>query len=152
MTEAILQADLQRELLVLTTTFSSGDVTIGDWSILDGSSLSAPFAISEVADDFTIEGIEDNLSTRWQIPFSIIVRFTDWDASMLEIGALRQTVLAKLTQTVYYDSLSTTLAWGLRGISSNTGINEVYDRYNDNTAESLPVYLSQRIILDVEEI
>ncbi len=152
MTEAILQADLQRELLALTATFSSGDVTIGDWSILDGSSLSAPFAIVEIADDFTVEGVESEAITRWQIPFSIIVRFTDWDASMLEIGTLRQTVLAKLVDTVHYDASSTTLAWGLRGISSNTGINEVYDRYNDNTAESLPVYLSQRIILDVEEI
>lgn len=152
MSESIIQADVQRELLAITSVFSSGDVTINDWSVLDGSSQGAPFAIIETTDDFTIEGMEDEPITRWQIPFNIIVRFIDWDTSMLAIRDLRQSVLDRLTKTVYYDPASTTLAWGLRGISSNTGISEVYDRYNENTAESLPVYLSQRIILDVEEI
>jgi len=152
MSEATLSADLQRELLALTATFSSGDVTIGDWSILDGSSQAAPFAIIEISDDFSVTSIEDNPSTFWQLPFTLLVRFVDWDTSMLAIGALRQTVLDKLTSPVYFLAASASLAWGIRGISSNTGISEVYDRYNANTAESLPVYLSQRIILEVEEI
>lgn len=150
MTEATLQADLQRELLRLTATFSSGDVTIGDWSVLDGSSLAAPFVIIEVADTFD-SNTENTWTTNWTIPFTLLVRFIDWDTSMLAMRDARATVLTALRDTTHYHASSTALAWGLRKLSAATGIDAVYDRYNENTAESIPVFLAQKINLEVEE-
>ena len=151
MSESTLQADLQRELLKLTALFSTGDVVIGDWSVLDGSSLAAPFVIIEVADDYNVTQLETEWQQTRSIPMTLIVRFVDWDTSMLAFRDTRQTVIDALTATMYYDSASVNLAWGLRGISNGSGIDPVYDRYNENSAESIPVYLSQRIILEVEE-
>jgi len=150
MTESTLQADLQRELLRLTSTFTSGDVTIGDWSVLDGSNLAAPFVIIEVAEAFD-SNTENTWTTNWTIPFTLIVRFVDWDTSMLEMRDTRQIVLAALRDTTHYHASSTALAWGARRISSATGIDAVYDRYNENTAESIPVFLAQKINLEVTE-
>lgn len=150
MTEATLQADLQRELLRLTSVFSSGDVTIGDWSVLDGSSLAAPFAIIEVAETFDAT-TENTWSTLWTIPFTLIIRFTDWDTSIIAVREARATVLTLLQDTTHYSAASTALAWGLQRIISASGIDAVYDRYNENTAESIPVFLSQKITLQVLE-
>jgi len=150
MTEATLQADLQRELLRLTSLFSSGDVTIGDWSVLDGSSQAAPFVIIEVAESFDSD-TENNWQTNWVIPFTLIVRFVDWDTSMLAMRDARATILTALRDTTHYHASSTALAWGLKRLSAASGIDAVYDSYNENTAESIPVYLSQRINFDVLE-
>jgi hypothetical protein len=151
MSEATIQADLSRELLKLTAHFSAGDVVIEDYSVLDGSSAAAPFAIIESSDDFAQVGVETQWSLTWQVSFTLLVRFIDWDTSRLAMRDLRQAVIDALTDTTHYSASSVTLAWGLRGIASGSGISEVYDRYNENSAESLPVYLSQRIILEVEE-
>lgn len=152
MSESTLEADLQRELFRLTSIFSTGDVTIGDWSILDGSSQAAPFAIIEVADGMTVTGIESQYSIVRSIPMTLIVRFLDWDTSLLAFRDLRQSVIDQLLDVDHYTSTSAALAWGLRGMTNDGGIDPVYDRYNENTAESLPVYLSQRLLLEVEEI
>jgi len=153
MTEAILQADLQRELLKLTSVFSAGDVVISDWSILDGSSQKAPFVIIEVSDDMEIDGIQER---QWEkitsIPFTLIVRFVNWDTSMIAFQVARQSVIDALVNVSNYDRASVKLAWGLLNISSSGTVDPVYDRYNENSAESLPVYLSQKIILRVKEI
>ena len=112
MSESTLEADIQRELLLLTSVFSSGDVTIGDWSVLDGSSQSAPFAIIEVSDDFGITDIQTRQSehTR-QIPITLIVRWIDWDISMLAFRDARQSVLDCLINTPNYSRSSAKLAW-----------------------------------------
>lgn len=151
MSEATIQADLQRELLGLTSIFSAGDVVIENYRILDGSSAKAPFAIIEASDDFAQESIETEWATTWQIPFVLIVAFKDWNVSRLALQSLRQSVIDALTDTAHYDSASVTLAWGLRGISAGTGISEIHQAYEQNPVEALPTYLSQRIILAVEE-
>lgn len=150
MSEAILQADLQRELLRLTSLFSAGDVTINDWSVLDGSSANAPFVVIEVADDFD-SNTENTWLHSWTIPFTLIVRFEDWDDSSTALRNARQTIIDALRDTTHYHASSSLLAWGLRGMSAGTGISEIYDKYNENAVESLPVYLSQAINLAVEE-
>lgn len=150
MTEATLQTDLQRELLRLTSIFSTGDVTIGDESILDGSSIAAPFAIIRVAETFD-SNTENTWTTNWTIPFTLIIRFIDWDTSMLAFRDTRATVLSALRDTTHYHASSTALAWGLRRMVSASGINAVYDKYNDNVAESIPVFLAQEINLEVIE-
>jgi hypothetical protein len=151
MSEATLQADLQRELLKLTSLFSAGDVVICDWTVLDGSSQNAPYAIIDTADTFDVADIVATSSTVWQIPFDLVIRFTDWDTSRLAMRDARATIIAALMKTENYAQASAALAWGLRGISAGTSVEEIYDRYNENTAESLPAFLSQTINLEVEE-
>ena len=151
MSEVDIQTDLQRELLNLTSIFQTGDVTIGDWSILDGSSANAPYAIIEMADDFSVSGAQSEWNGTTSIPFTLIVKFIDWDTSMLAFRDLRQSVIDALKSTMYYNSSSVTLGWGLRSIASASGIDPVYDRYEANPSESIPIFLSQRIILEVEE-
>lgn len=151
MSEATLQADLQRELLRLSALFSTGDVVVSDWGILDGSSQAAPFVIIGVTDTFGLSGIGEQWSIIRQIPMALIVRFVDWDTSLLAFRDARQAVLDALVDVDRYNAASAGLAWGLRGITAGGTIDPVYDRYNESPAESLPVYLSQEIILEVEE-
>lgn len=151
MSEATLQADLQRELLRLTSTFSTGDVTICDWGILDGSSANAPYVIIDASDTFTASKAQSQWNQIWNIPFTLVVKFDDWDTSRADIAAKRQIVLAALRDTKNYNSASIALAWGLREIASES-IDPVYDRYAANPNESLPVFLSQKMIATVEEI
>jgi len=152
MSESTLQADVQRELLRLTSLFSSGDVTICDWGVLDGSSMAAPFAIIDVAEAFDMSDATLRTWTNtWVIPFDLVVRFIDWDTSRLAIRDARQTIIDALRDNTHYHASSSNLAWGLRRISAGSPIEEIYDKYNENTAESLPVFLSQTINLEVEE-
>jgi len=152
MSESVIQADIQRELLKLTSLFSAGDVVISDWSVLDGSSQSAPFAIIDTANDFSMDGVQADYSVTWQIPFDLVVRFIDWDTSRLAIRDARETIVNALRKTENYNSASAILAYGIRRIYSGSGISEVYDKYNENAAESLPAFLSQTITLEVVEI
>ena len=152
MSENTIQADLQRELLRLTSVFSAGDVTICDWGVLDGSSQAAPFAIIDVSETFSMPDVTlRQWSNTWTIPFDIVVRFIDWDTSRLAIRDLRTSVIDALRDVTHYANASAILGYGLRKISSGSGINSIYDKYNENTAESLPAFLSQTIVLEVEE-
>jgi hypothetical protein len=152
MSEATLQADLQREFLTLNTLFSTGDVTINDWDVLDGPNVNAPYIIIENSDDFAIATIQTSASRLWMIPFTLFVRFLDWSTSEVVFAAARQPVLDKLdVKKSSFSSSSGRLRAGIRSIRSGGPIGYVYDRYVENDTESLPVFISQRIIVEVEE-
>lgn len=152
MTEAILQADLQRELLRLTATFSTGDVTINDRSILDGANNSAPYVVIDSADTFRAELLQTEWNVTWTIPFMLVVKFIDWDTSRTALSAARQTVLTALMDVEHYHDSSALLSWGIQSINTETPIGEIYDRYLEEAVEALPVFLAQRITLQVLEI
>jgi hypothetical protein len=152
MTEAILQADLQRELLRLTATFSSGDVTINDRSILDGANASAPYVVIDSADTFRAELVQSEWQVTWTIPFMLVVKFIDWDTSRTSLSTVRQTVLSALMDVNNYHDSSALLSWGIQSINAETPIGEIYDRYLEEAVEALPVFLAQRITLQVLEI
>ena len=151
MSEAIIQADIQRELLRLTSTFSAGDVTISDWGVLDGSSANAPYVIIDASGPFSLTRVQSQWIQVWNIPFALVVKFLDWDVSRADLAAKRETVLAALRDTKNYNSASIALAWGLREIGG-AEISPVYDRYATNPSESLPVFLSQEMTATVEEM
>lgn len=152
MSEAILQADLQRELLRLTATFSTGDVTINDRSILDGGNSGAPYVVIDAADTFRLEKIQEQWTSVRYIPFMLVVKFIDWDTSRTALTTVRQTVLNALMNVEDYADASALLAFGLQQINSETPIGEIYDRYLEGGVEALPVFLAQRITLQVLEI
>lgn len=150
MSEATLQADLQREFLTLSSLFSAGDVTINDWDVLDGPIESAPYIIIENSDEFAIAAVQTSPSRLWMIPFTLFVRFLDWGTSEVAFAAARQPVLDLLVNKAY-QAASSNLNFGIRSIRSGNPIGYVYDHYVENDAESLPVFLSQRLIVETAE-
>ena len=150
MSEAILQADLQREFLTLSSLFSAGDVTINDWDVLDGPRENAPYIIIENSDDFAIATIQTSPSSLWFIPFSLFVSFLDWNTSEANFTTTRQPVLDQLVNKAYA-AASGNLNFGIRSVRSGSPIGYVYDRYVEEDAESLPVFLSQRFIVEIAE-
>lgn len=150
MSEATLQADLQREFLTLTSLFSTGDVTINDWNVLDGPIENAPYVIIENSDDFAIAAIQTSSSQLWLIPFTLFVRWLDWSTSEVAFAAARQPVLDCLVNKAFL-AASGNLNFGIRSIRSGGPIGYVYDRYVQEEVESLPVFLSQRIIVEIAE-
>jgi hypothetical protein len=150
MSEAILQADLQREFLTLTSLFSAGDVTINDWDVLDGPRANAPYIIIENSDDFAIATIQTSPSSLWFVPFSLFAAFLDWNTSEANFAVTRQPVLDHLTNKAYA-AASGNLNFGIRSIRAGSPIGYVYDRYVEEDTESLPVFLSQRFVVEIAE-
>lgn len=158
MSEATLQADLQRELLTITGSFSAGDVTINDMDVLSGPTDNAPYAIVETADDFELELIDTQWSNTWQIPLLLVVFFTDSDAAQNALTTLRDAVIAKLLNKGGFSASSSKLTWGLRGIRNAGPTDYIYDSAKVRAAEDqdleppLPTYITQRLVATVQEI
>jgi hypothetical protein len=150
--EKTLQESIQTELLRLTSTFSTGDVVIDDWSVLDGPSSKAPYAIINASEEFSTDLIRSQWSTVWNIPVTLIVAFSDWGVTERALRDLRQTILDKLTNPDGFTSSNGVLAWGIQSVRSGGGFEGVYDRYVENPVEAIPVFLSHRVILNVQEI
>jgi hypothetical protein len=151
MSEAVIQADLQRELLRLTGTFSAGDVVINDWSILDQGNAKAPYINIETAETFNTTLVQSQWQTLWTIPFLLIEKFTDWDTTRGLIASDRALILAGLLNVDSYDDKSALLAFGIREIQGSGEV-PVYDRYPENSVEAIPVFLAFRMIVTVQEI
>ena len=153
MSEAILQADIKRELLRITGTFSTGDVTINDWSILDGPNDKAPYVIIQSSDTIDVSQMQQESPLySYTIPFTVVVQFDDWDTARAALQTARQTVVDWLADTANYVAASGRLAWGLRRIRALEPVSEIYDRYAENPDESLPIFLAHRLGATVEEI
>src|SRR5687768_6241012 len=99
--EATLQADLQREFLSLSSVFSVGDVTVNDWNVLDGPIENAPYIIIENSDDFAIAAVQTDPIPLWMIPFTLFVRFLDWGMSEAAFASVRQPIVAHLINKNY---------------------------------------------------
>ena len=153
MSEANLQVMMQTELLRITGTFSSGDVVINDWSILDGPNANAPYVNIQSSDTVSVENIQqEEPLTRYTIPFTVVVKFDDWDTARAALQTVRQTVIDWLKDTASFQDANGRLAWGLRSIRSLEPVSEIYDKYVENTEEALPVFLAHKLGAVVEEI
>jgi len=152
MSESSILQELKSCLESLNTVFSPGDVTINDWSVLDGSSLNAPYAIIESCDDFSLDSPQSRSSLIWDIPVHLIVRFENWNISKPALSSLRQSILDKFLDLESFSSSMSKLAVGFRRLWPAGPISGIYDRYLENEQEALPVYLSQTILIRVHEI
>ena len=137
-----------RTLLQSMSNFADADVTICDWSVLDGSSTAAPYAIIDVADSFETQFQVSVEEARWDIPVEIYEAFSDWDTTRAAFRDTRQAVIDQLA-----DSPGATLGLACRAVRSESPVAPVYPAYlSDNErAEALPVFLMQRIIVVCEE-
>ena len=129
--------------------FDDADVVDNDSSILDQSVAGAPYAIIYTSDNFLSEQttlIEEN---SWDIPVLLVVEFEDWETSMIAFRALRQTVLDLFNENSSADNRTADGLYIPR-IRSDSPIEGVYDMH-DFSDQSVPDFLSQRIIFEVEE-
>jgi hypothetical protein len=151
MSEITIAQSLQRVLQGMTL-FADADVVINDWGVLDGPNAAAPYVIIETADDFTLTDIAAAPRATWNIPFTLVERFTDWDNAKSALMTDRDSILAVLENVAAIDgATNNALAWGLRAIRNDGPIAGIYDRYPSDDREALPAFLSQRLIAVVDE-
>ena len=149
---SVREDDIQSGLATLfraLSTYETADVTINDWSVLDG--YGAPFIIIETADEFESRADSQTPVTDWSIIVWLIVSFSDWDTSLNAFRDNRQEIIDTLNDG------SAGSAGGLAGVyvSRIRGSEKqyIYQRYGDSDIdpEALPQYVSQRMVVDVQE-
>jgi hypothetical protein len=147
MTEKTIQEALQTVILA-SSSFSTGDVTINDWGVLDGPTASAPFVVIETADEFESLFRVDSDENTYQVILNVIVRFVDWDTSKTAFRDTREVVRAALSSPA-----NATAGLAVRGVRSGGPISPIYETYADSEiqADALPVFLSQQIIAECQE-
>jgi hypothetical protein len=151
MSEAAIQAGIQAALQAMSE-FDDADIVINDWGILDQSSLKAPYVIIENSDSFrSVQDVQTPENT-WNIPITLIERFTDWSTTLNNLRARRLAIIQKINSG---DERS---AGGISGVTideiyADGPIRQVYPAYLtvEQQSEALPAFLSQRIILVAKE-
>jgi hypothetical protein len=151
MTEKDVQSQLQNELLTLTTLFSTGDVVINDWSVLDGPTAKAPFVIIEDSGTVEVGNPQVFSPTTWVLPFTIVVAFRNWAESLNSFRDTRQAVLSHLQAVDSFAGVNGALAVGIREIRSQGEILSVFLKYTEDAANALPTFLAQDFILTISE-
>lgn len=151
MSEATIRASLKTKLEALTT-FDVGDVVIEDWAVLDQTNTSAPYARIGIAELVEVQqGSMDGPTYIWPIPVALLVRFTDWPESRLELATTRQAVLeALIGDGSNLDASGDALVATVRAVAPPY---EVYDRYltTEQIPEALPIFLGQDLLVTVRE-
>lgn len=147
MTEKTIQEAIQAVLLA-TSTFDAGDVTINDWGVLDNPTAKAPYVVIETADEFESLFRVDADENTYQVILNLVVRFLDWDTSKTSFRDMREIVRAALA-----DPANATSGLAVRAVRSGGPIDPVYETYADADIQpdALPAFLSQRIIAECQE-
>lgn len=149
MSEATIQAAVQDTLQAMTA-FSSADIVINDWSILDASTFDAPYVIIETADSVTSRQDTMTPNTRWQIPVTLFERFTDWAETYNNLRDRRQAIIDE------FNEIGANRSPGGGAVTADVirtdgPVGQWYDPYMNPDDNPLPVFITQRIILEVEE-
>lgn len=133
--------------------FGEGDITIDDFSILDGPVSRAPYLIIETADEFvSIQGTVSE-STSWEISVMLYVRFTNWKESKKELRTVRQALIDKANALAGERSARLTTPVTINTIRQGSPILEYYSPYlsTEELRDALPLYLVQQLIFVAEE-
>lgn len=151
MSEATIQSGLQTAIQAMSE-FASADVVINDWGILDQSTGNAPYVLIENSDDFSSEQDTQEPVTVWSIPITLIEAFTDWETSLNNLRTRRQAIIDKINSSDIRTAGGLE-ATNIRRIYNDGPITPVEERgMSDIEREyAVPVFLTQRIILEAEE-
>ncbi len=149
MSEATIQAAVKATLQGMTA-FSTGDVVINDWRILDGTMNAAPYVIIETADSVTSRQDTVTPNTRWQIPVTLFERFTDWEETYNNLRDRRQAIIDEFNEVGANRSPGGG-AVTADVIRTDGPIGQWYDPYMNPDDMPLPVFITQRLILEIEE-
>lgn len=150
MNETAVQAAIQTTLKAMSE-FADADVVINDWSILDQSSLAAPYVIITNAADINEARDTTDAQTAYTVPVTLVERFTNWADTLNGLRNRREAIFNAFTGAARS-------ANGLEGtnftrVRTASPILEYYDRglSSEQLAVALPVFLQQDIAIDVEE-
>jgi len=152
LSEASVQTALQT-LIQGMSEYGDSSVTIDDWSILDNlGEAAAPFVIIGTSDTFVARKDTVSENTRWDIPVTIFEVFTGWPETLANLRTRRQAIIDLLNTDGTQRSVGTS---GVTiDVVRNDGLIEgYYDPYlsPEDASQALPIYLRQRLILEVEE-
>ncbi len=152
MSEAAIQTALQT-LIRAMTAYEDNSVTINDWSILDNlGEAHAPFCIIGSSDNFMARQDTQEANTRWDMPITIFEAFTGWQATLAGI-TLRRQALVDMINTAGTNRSVGTSEITIDAVRNDGLVEPYYDPYldPDQIAIAEPIYLRQRIVLEVEE-
>ncbi len=133
-------AALKSILLLLTATFSTGDVSEGDYRILDSGRTN--LAILNPGSVPTSEIFAKQSRRRWEILLDLYIRFVD-DTSYSSFSALRDVVLAQIEA---YPTLNLKGRILVEYYQSDGDPSEVVDRQGAG-----PFFITQRFRVMVQE-
>ena len=151
MTEATRHTSIQTSLQSMAA-FTDAQVVINDNSVLDGQGsalANAVYAIIYSSDEFSSVQESKTPQTRWDIPVMIVVAFVDWETSMNAFTTLRDAVLAEFNSTSEANRCGDGVY--ISEIRSESPIEGIFDAFIDFDQDSVPDYLSQRVIFVTEE-
>lgn len=149
MSEATIQTGVQT-ILQGVTGFASASIVINDWSILDKSNSGSPYVLIETADNFVSRRDTMTNNNRWDIPLFLIERFIGWEDTLNNLATHRQAIIDE------FNEVGSNRSPGGGAITADVIRNEgrivpLYDAYAVNKNEAIPIFLAQRIILEIEE-
>lgn len=152
MSELSIQTAAQATIQSIAA-FSSADVTINDWRILDGSVANAPYVIIESADEFTSDQTVMTPDTRWTMKLWLFERFTEWKTTLDNFTVRRQAIIDEFNEVGSNRSAGGAAATDANPIRSGSPIQPYYDPQTPASLiqESDPIYLYQLLLLDVRE-
>ena len=152
MRETTIQAAIQAKIQSMAE-FADADVVINDWSLLDQSSLAAPYVIISNAVGITARKDTAAEQVTYGIPITLIERFTNWKPTLDNLRTRREAIF-----NAYAANDNARSAGGLEGVTIDVirtdGPEEPYfDRglSAEQQAVALPVFIQQTLVLDVEE-
>ena len=145
MSEKALQEALQITLRTLPGWNSQVTVVINDWRIMDGSLENAPYALIETADSVTSQLDQMIPVTNWQIPVTLFCRFTDWQETYNQMRDLRQAALNEIAGNEHFTD------WLVNVVRTEGPIGEWYDPHQNPANNPMPIFVTQRLILEIEE-
>ncbi len=151
-TEKTIQEAFQTALRALSN-FADADVTINDWSVLDGSVDNAPYVIIENADDW--DSVQQTVTAvdNMRIPFTLVVKLAadTWKTALDNFRDARQAIKDCFQGTGRS-------AFGYAGvyiprIRPDGPVGYIYSPDVDPEQQpyATPLFISQRMIAEVEE-
>lgn len=151
MSEATIQSGIQTAIRAMAE-FADADVVINDWGIMDQASSNAPYVLIENSDTFESKQQTVSANTVWELPITLIERFTDWDTTLNNLRTRRQAIIDAIN-TGDIRTAGGLEAVDISSVRNDGGISYIYDAYIDPTDEpnALPTFISQRILLVAEE-
>jgi len=148
MSELTIEQKIQGVIQALSY-WEDADVVINDWSVVDRPNVEAPYVIIETSDDFEWSHIAPTAEMRWGVPIILFEVFHDWDESFNNFRDRRQAILDAFTVA----GAAASPGMVIEMIRNDGPITPYYDRMipQEQQAESLPVFLMQRMILEGRE-
>ncbi len=152
MTEATIQAGIQ-DVIQSMDEFDNVDVVINDYSIYDQSSSLAPYVLIQTADDFDSRQRVKTAETTYQIPVTLVERFTDWKETLDNLTTRRDALITKFNATGTARAADGLTATTVEAIRSGGAIAFIYDAYipESERDEALPAFVAQTLIFETEE-